>query len=326
MMSTVETVNDVGKDSTVYEKQCKEIVRRLFILYQYVKSVPNFFGRKFEKITDILYEWIDNMGFRLPHILIANRTQESLEQFVQFINIVRALNNSQQYLDAKDKYQNTPLHWAMKATNFRAGVILLDVGANVGIKNQDGRTYLHILAFQIIMETDEVIRVEHFHMLIYALKKDPSSINEKDNEGRTILHYFAEAGQHVALKIALEFGANSNIQDNYGNTPIFYAASTTSDNHKECVFQSSVNGSADHRITNNNGHNLLEYLIEINNKEMFYFFHELLSFRGMNMDDSALQAPLPVSLVDRLCESRATEVDSDSIGTQFSSLSLVTYA
>jgi len=260
------------------------------------------------------------MGFRLVHILIATRTQESFDHFVLWIYIILALNNTQQYLDAPDKYQNTPLHWAMKSTNFRAGVILLDVGANVEMKNIDGQTSLHILAIQITTETDDQVRNELFHMLIYYLKKDPSSLDDVDNDGRCILHYFAEAGQYVALKIILTFGANVNIQDKLGNTPMVYAALTTSDNHKECVFQLKVNGSADHGIPNCNGDTLLEQLVN-NNRDMYYFVHELIRFGGMNI--LVPQAPLPESLLERVCESSATEYCNDDIVEPFSYLKIV---
>jgi len=46
--------------------------------------------------------------------------------------------------------------------------------------------------------------------------------------------------------------------------------------------------------------------MNINNMDMYYFVHELLSFRGKNF--SVPQTPLPLSLVDRLCESKATEL------------------
>jgi ankyrin repeat protein len=284
-----------------------ETVKQLLLLNKFaVKSVPNFYGKKIEKITDPLYEWTDGTGFRLPHILVATRTQESFDKFVSWIYIVRALNNTSHYLDAEDKYANTPLHWSMKSTNFRAGVILLDVGADANKKNIDGRTPLHTLALQLTTETDEEVRSEQCHMLIYYLKKNRSSLNVQDNDGRTILHYLAEAAQHVALKIALEFQAEPDVQDIYGNTSLFYAAATTSDNNKECVFHLLVKCEADHSITNKQNHNLLEHLMNINNKDMYYFVHEVLRLRGNNF--LIPQTPLPLSLVDRLCDSKATEL------------------
>ena len=176
-MSTqeVSSSSTEGRDFSS-DDRCKETIEKLYTLSKFaVKSVPNFYGKKIENITDPLYEWIDSVGFRLPHVLVATRTQESFDNFLLWVHIVRALNHTQRYLNATDRYQNTPLHWSMKSTNFRAGVVLLDVGADVRKKNIDGRTALHILAIQLTTETDDQVRNEQCHMLIYYLKKDPSS-------------------------------------------------------------------------------------------------------------------------------------------------------
>jgi ankyrin repeat protein len=49
--------------------------------------------------------------------------------------------------------------------------------------------------------------------------------NVKDNDGRTPLHYAADFDHPEVVKLLLEHGANPNIQENkYGWTPLHYAA------------------------------------------------------------------------------------------------------
>ena len=48
-------------------------------------------------------------------------------------------------------------------------------------------------------------------------------IDDEDNEDRTLLSYLAEDGLTDAVKSAVEYGANINHADLYGNTPLDYA-------------------------------------------------------------------------------------------------------
>jgi len=47
-------------------------------------------------------------------------------------------------VNARDRYWNTPLHYAARVRNLRAMGILLDAGAEVNPKNKDGLTPLHL--------------------------------------------------------------------------------------------------------------------------------------------------------------------------------------
>eukprot|EP00009_Paramoeba_aestuarina_P000894 CAMPEP_0201515002 /NCGR_PEP_ID=MMETSP0161_2-20130828/6688_1 /ASSEMBLY_ACC=CAM_ASM_000251 /TAXON_ID=180227 /ORGANISM="Neoparamoeba aestuarina, Strain SoJaBio B1-5/56/2" /LENGTH=259 /DNA_ID=CAMNT_0047911703 /DNA_START=61 /DNA_END=841 /DNA_ORIENTATION=+ len=71
--------------------------------------------------------------------------------------------------------------------------------------------------------TDIVRRgqVDELHSLI---QKNPSIIDEKDDNGMTPLHTAADSEQLECVKLLVESGAPINLQDDSGQTPLYIAA------------------------------------------------------------------------------------------------------
>lgn len=65
---------------------------------------------------------------------------------------------------------------------------------------------------------------EHQHdALITELFNNGADINLQDNNGWTALHFAAQKQSLPAVKKLLELGANLELKDTYGNTPLFRA-------------------------------------------------------------------------------------------------------
>lgn len=64
-----------------------------------------------------------------------------------------------------------------------------------------------------------------FTTLFEALERDPSIIHAKDEEGRSLLHWAVDANNLDATVILVERGADLNLKDSDGFSPLGYAAS-----------------------------------------------------------------------------------------------------
>ncbi|RYP77373.1 hypothetical protein DL771_001168 [Monosporascus sp. 5C6A] len=111
------------------------------------------------------------------------------------------------------EYSQTPLCWA--AENGREAVVqlLLDKGANIEAKDNDGRTPLSWA-------------VEKGHEAVIKLLLDKgANIEAKDNDGRTPLSWAAFRGHEAVVKVLLTTGnVDADSKDNSRQTPLWWAA------------------------------------------------------------------------------------------------------
>lgn len=60
-----------------------------------------------------------------------------------------------------------------------------------------------------------------------------NDVNQKDYDGRTALHLAAAEGHHDIVSILIEHGADKNVKDRWGNTPLSEAMKIDSEKHKK---------------------------------------------------------------------------------------------
>jgi len=111
-------------------------------------------------------------------------------------------------INAKDNYGYTALRWATQNGNIPAMKLLLDSGANTEIQDNLGQTP--------IFHTND-----HEEALSLLMKKG-ANINAKDREGKTALRLATQIGDIPLMKLLLDSGADTEIGDNLGQTPIFH--------------------------------------------------------------------------------------------------------
>ncbi len=107
-------------------------------------------------------------------------------------------------IHARDKIGRTPLHRAALSGNEETTMALINAGANIKARSNDGWTPLH-------MATSEET--------IMALIKAGANIEARAVHGQTPLHGAAAYGNEETVVALLEAGANAKARDENGHAP-----------------------------------------------------------------------------------------------------------
>lgn len=153
-------------------------------------------------------------------------------------------------VDVKDRLNNTPLHLACYRGHGPVVQILLRKGADPMLGDTAGRKAIHY-ACSALTPDALLALISHnrgvlscidntgrgaTHYLIHntspncsdllrALLSAGGSVDQKDSEGKTALHYACEAGKGKWVGLLLRNGAGLNVRDNAGKTPVDLAKS-----------------------------------------------------------------------------------------------------
>jgi ankyrin repeat protein len=195
-------------------------------------------------------------------------------------------------VDYQDKFENTPLFYAVKWNRSVLVKFLLDNGADANIKNRDGvspyslaldenkRTFISMIEksnVSVDADSDDMdaafmraCRNGRRGAAEMLIKSGNIDITYVDDWGRTPLHYIAGMGSIALAKFALENGVDVNYTDNRGETALHFAANA---NHNE-VFKLLLANGADssvadesgvlpiHLVVNRGQHAMLKMLLE----------------------------------------------------------------
>ncbi len=137
----------------------------------------------------------------------------------------------------------TPLHNAAFNSNLEIVKLLVDYGANINAENKDGIVALrdavkngHTKIVRFLLEKGANVNIQiiedatpfngqiHFvdNKNIKLLNKYKDAVTKR--KGWFILHYAVYTGNLEIVKLLLDHGANINVIDIYGVTPIYVAA------------------------------------------------------------------------------------------------------
>ena len=159
---------------------------------------------------------------KTPPILMAAK----LHKF-EFVKIL--INHGKVNLSVMDKYGLTALKYWIKQKNLEAVERLLELGASPNYKDLELRTSLH---HAVNMSTADANATFEMEELLINYK---ASMNEIDKRGRTPLHYaFVKIGkpfdyqiidpiETVSSLMGIE-GSDLSVRDNWGKSPLHYAA------------------------------------------------------------------------------------------------------
>jgi len=184
------------------------------------------------------------------------KATESIVVAVELGNIeaVKQHLNDGTEVNAKGGTGRTPLHWAAIEGHKEIAELLIAEGADVNAKTNDGKTPLDE-AINPFYNKTEIANLLHKHGGkhgtihsaagggdIEAVKKflaTGADVNVKDKRGFTPLHWASISGHKEAVELLINNGADVNAIKGGGGTPLSYAASW---GHEEIVELLIANG------------------------------------------------------------------------------------
>jgi len=197
----------------VSSDQCKDLYDKGSILYKEGKF--NEALGMFQQALDINPQYVPALfkkGLTLAMLSYGKdkrKIKESTECFLSIYSLDPELKQCD--INGKDNMGTTPLQISlMRKALVLAHLpeLLIDKGADVNAKNNDGNTALH-----------ETARFGYLEITRKLLDKG-TDVNVKNNDGFTPLHSASASGFVKVAELLIEKGANVNAKSNDGRTPL----------------------------------------------------------------------------------------------------------
>ena len=153
-----------------------------------------------------------------------------MHQIIGFVSkmITRALEGGWKGAKREAGDMWLPFIAAVRAGNSKeVARLLARPGADVAIRDKDGRTLLHNLVAELIKLTDSA-KVPLYECLELLLAKG-ADINAGDNHGNSPLADAVKLGDVKTVEFLLKNGANVNTRDNDGKTPLHMVSAIVAD-------------------------------------------------------------------------------------------------
>jgi len=150
-------------------------------------------------------------------------------------------------VDIKDRFGLSALHYSILFNNFEAFKLLIEYKANIFTFNNQNLNSFHlciqynkkdflIYLLNIINDVDFYtdnkdtllhfcLRNDNFEFIPYILKKKININSKEELNGLTALHMAIIKASLPTISILINFGADINIQDFYGNSSLHYVIS-----------------------------------------------------------------------------------------------------
>lgn len=151
---------------------------------------------------------------------------------MSYIDIYRQLE-----INKKDEDGNTPFMHAVMDGNIDLVSYLINLGVDVNIQNNDGKTPLIIVA-EWDADMEDLDNLTTVNMIMYMLLNAGANTNIQDIYGKTALFRAAEYGDKFSTyvtKLLLSAGANPNVQDTLGNTALMISAENGCDESNKII-------------------------------------------------------------------------------------------
>ena len=131
------------------------------------------------------------------------RNEYDIEAIKELISKM-SISNLNQVIDG-----NTALMTASMIRNRPIVELLLDHGADINIRDKDGKTALMLMYSHSLNEDNDITRL---------LLERGADTNIRDKNGKTALMYATEMGDVIAVILLLKYGANKDIRNGLRQT------------------------------------------------------------------------------------------------------------
>jgi ankyrin repeat protein len=192
----------------------------------------------------------DNDGKTLLFTPIKYNYMDILKLLLETNNNVIGVN----IIDMRDKFNMTPLHYAIILKNIDAVKLLIKYNSNPNSYTKDGFNSLHLAIYSREPQICEIII------------NNISNINSQCDTGETALHIACNLQLKNIVEILLKNKANVNIQDHeLGITPVFYSVKQNDSEITKLLIEHNINPN----IQDYYGNTIINQLIIEDNYELF---------------------------------------------------------
>nr|XP_039270103.1 transient receptor potential cation channel subfamily A member 1-like [Styela clava] len=132
--------------------------------------------------------------------------------------------------DIPDAEENTPLLLAASRENWICVRQLIEAGADILLKNKDGRNVLHMIVLQggdiRHLDAQNIHRNEitEISKTIFMRPEIQELLNQTDADGCTPLHYACQEGNLASLETLMGLGVSARMKSSVDQSPLHFAA------------------------------------------------------------------------------------------------------
>lgn len=203
-------------------------------------------------------------------------------------------NNIKININACNRAGDTPLHVAIERENIQIVEYLLNyandnnIKINVNARNSTGYTPLY-MAFR----NKDIKIIEHLSN--YAKENDIEiNINDCNNYGDTLLHHACIDAQYDKIKWLVQHGANVNLPNKQGNTPLLLHIKHRLGYHNIVKFL--IKNGADINARNNDGDTALYMACMEGNNKFIRYLVDYAKRSNIKMDPKDIERSIAVLL------------------------------
>jgi len=187
-----------------------------------LRQEPLLANHEFDLDDLVQYPWVHRINLlkATPLSIVCYHGTEGYDKMVKEL----LLNKYDIDVDYKTDDDMTPLNLICESFNSSVSLkiikMLLSAGADVNIQSTYGSTPLQylILISSRINDNEQIINLNKGYD--YLLKQPNINLELKNNTGRTALHLACQRNQTQLFKKLIEKGANVNVRDDSGITPL----------------------------------------------------------------------------------------------------------
>lgn len=164
----------------------------------------------------------------------------------------------------------TPLHWACEKGNLIMVRKLIEQGANPNQLDNHKCSPL-MFAINAAPALERFVEIKEVIELLLEQPKVKKDINDFASNGKAAIHFACDRGDKEIIKLLIENGADVNLKDNLGLTPLFKYLSSQSKNIDIEIVKLLFNKDTDINQANTKGETAFHYACLKGNKEVVEF-------------------------------------------------------